>query len=283
VGTRFNGRVALVTGASRGIGAAIAERLAAEGADVTITARTVDHHPTLSGSLRETASRLERHGGRVHTVVADLTVDDERARIVPDAEQALGPIDILVNNAAAAIYQPLTDYPATRRRLMLDVNLHTPIELTQTVVPGMVERGEGWIVNLSSGSARLADGPPFRTEGVAGTIGFYGATKAALNRVTNAFAVELYGQGVRVNTIEPRAAVLSEGADAIVGDMLTADQIESMEAMVESVVALCDCDADTTGRVFVSLDLLDERGIEVQHLDASGPFPGGHRPEGASS
>lgn len=282
MGARFDGRVALVTGASRGIGAAVAERLGAEGAAVAITARTLDRHRTLPGSLRDTAERIERHGARVHTVVADLTDDDDRARVVPAVEAALGPVDILVNNAAAAIYQPLTEYPARRRQLMLDVNLHTPIELTQKVVPSMVARGEGWIVNLSSGSARLAEGPPFRTDGLATTIGFYGATKAALNRITNSFAVELHGTGVRVNTVEPRAAVLSEGADALVGDMLRADQIESMEAMVESVVALCDCDPDTTGKVWVSLDLLTERGIEVQRLDASGPFPSGHRPEGLS-
>ncbi|MGI9602737.1 MAG: SDR family NAD(P)-dependent oxidoreductase [Acidimicrobiales bacterium] len=266
-----------MTGASRGIGAGIAERLAAEGADVAITARTLEHHPTLPGSLRETAERLERHGARVHTVVADLTDEDQRGSIVPDVTATLGPVDILVNNAAAAIYQPLSEYPAKRRRLMLDVNLHTPIELTQAVLPDMIEQGEGWVVNVSSGSAEHSSGPPFRTEGIALTIGFYGATKAALNRVTNAFAVELYGRGVRVNTIEPRAAVLSEGAHALVGDMLSDDQIESLEAMVEATISLCDCDADTTGSVFVSLDLLDARGIEVQRLDGQGPYPGGFR------
>ena len=125
--------------------------------------------------------------------------------------------------------------------------------------------------------------PPFDLGGVRGVYGFYGATKAMLNRITNAMASEVHGTGVRVNTVEPRAAVLSEGADAVVGGRLRPDQIESMEAMVESVVTLCDCDADTTGRVFVSLDLLDERDIEVQQLDGSGPFPAGQRPAGASS
>ncbi len=277
MGSRFDGRIALVTGASRGIGAGIAERLAAEGADVALVARTLDHHPTLPGSLQQTAERLGRFDGRVHTIAADLSDEADRARIVPEVEAALGPVDILVNNAAAAIYQPLSEYPAKRRRLMLEVNLHAPIELTQAVLPGMIDRGQGWVVNLSSGSARHNDGPPFRTGGVALTIGFYGATKAALNRVTNGFGAELHGRGVRVNTIEPRAAVLSEGADALVGDMLSEDQIESLEAMVEATVALCDCGPDITGQVFVSLDLLDEQGIEVQHLDASGPYPGGHR------
>src|SRR4051812_21490456 len=113
---RFEGRRALVTGASRGIGAAVAERLAAEGAAVAITARTLDRHKTLPGSLRETAARLEKHGATLATIVADLSDENARQRIVPEAvEQLGGPIDILVNNAAAAMYQPLVDYPLRRR------------------------------------------------------------------------------------------------------------------------------------------------------------------------
>ncbi len=267
---RFEGRRALVTGASRGIGAAIAQRLAAEGADVAITARTLDRHPTLPGSLEETARRLEGFGGKVTLVVADMADGDDRARIVPEAEAALGGhIEILVNNAAAAIYQPLGGYPLRRRRLIFEVNVHGPIDLAQAVVPAMVERGEGWIVNLSSGSARLTDGPPFAAGFTGSTIGVYGASKAALNRLTNALAVELYGTGVRVNTVEPRAAVLTEGADVLVGERLQPDQIESMEEMVEATVALCDCEADRTGRVHVSLDLIGELGLEVLGLDAT--------------
>src|SRR5205807_2615766 len=102
--SRFAARRALVTGASRGIGAALAERLAAEGAGVAIVARTLDRHPTLPGSLRETATRIEGRGGRVAVIAADLAGDTDRARIVPEAEAALdGPLDVLVNNAAAAM------------------------------------------------------------------------------------------------------------------------------------------------------------------------------------
>ena len=269
-GKRFTGRRAVVTGASRGIGAAIAQRLGAEGADIAITGRTLDRHPTLRGSLEDTARRLEPFSGRVALVVADMGDADDRARIVPEAEAALGgPIDILVNNAAAAIYQPMADYPLRRRRLIFEVNVHGPLDLAQAVVPGMVERGEGWIVNVSSGSARLFGGPPFAAGLTGSTIGIYGASKAALNRVTNALAVELYGSGVRVNTVEPRAAVLTEGADALVGDRLSPDQLESMEEMVEAAIALCDCEADRTGRVHVSLDLIAELGLEVRGLDAT--------------
>jgi NAD(P)-dependent dehydrogenase (short-subunit alcohol dehydrogenase family) len=151
-----------VTGASRGIGAAIAQRLAAEGADVAITARTKDRHPTLPGSLDDTAALLAAHGSRVGVIVADMADADDRARIVPEAEAALGgPVEILVNNAAAAIYQPLSDYPLRRRRLLFEVNVHGPIDLAQAALPAMLRAGEGWIVKRVE---RL--GPPRRRTAV---------------------------------------------------------------------------------------------------------------------
>jgi NAD(P)-dependent dehydrogenase (short-subunit alcohol dehydrogenase family) len=269
---------AIVTGASRGIGAATALRLAAEGADVAITARTVDKHHHLAGSLNETAERMRSFGGKVAVIVADMADDEARARIVPEAVEALdGPIDILVNNAAAAMYQSMLEYPLRRRRIMFEINVHGPVDLAQAVIPSMRERGRGWIVNVSSATARHAAGPPFRTEGVASVVGIYGASKAALNRATNAFAVELYGTGIRINTVEPRAAVMSEGAEALVGNIVKDEQIESMEAMVESIVALCECDEERTGKVHVSLDLLDELDRTVLTLDGAAPYPGGQR------
>ncbi len=275
---RFAGKNAIVTGASRGIGAALAERLAAEGANVVVVARTVDQHDHLAGSLTETLARCRRHGATVEAVAADLADPASRAGIVPRALEIFdGRIDILVSNAAAAIYMPTREYPYKRQRIMFEVNVHAPIELAQAVAPGMVAQGEGWILNVSSASAKLAVGPPFRTDGVATTIGIYGATKAALNRVTNALAVELYGTGVRVNTVEPRSAVMSEGAEALVGDIVKDEQIESMEAMVEGAIALCDCPPDHTGRIEVSLDVLDRLGITVMTLDGAQPYPGGQR------
>jgi len=265
---RFNGRSAIVTGASRGIGAAIAERLAAEGADVVITARTLEQHDHLDGSLTETLERCRRHGGRVEAIVADLGDPTDRARIVPEALDMLGGrVDILVNNAAAAIYQSMLDYPAKRRSITFEVNVFAPLDLSQAVIPGMIERGEGWIVNVSSGTANHAAGPPFKTDGVAAKVGMYGTSKAALNRMTNAIAVELHGTGVRINAVAPRAAVASEGAMALLGDGVDQALFESMEAMVEGTIALCDCAADLTGKAHISLDLIESLGIAVMGLD----------------
>lgn len=274
---RFAGRNAIVTGASRGIGKGIAERLAAEGANVAIVARTVDSHPTLPGSLNETLDVLRGYGTNMVAIAADLGDGDDRARIVAEAAAELGPIDIIVNNAAAAIYASMIDYPLKRRRLMMEVNFQAPVDLIQAALPSMIERGEGWIVNVSSATAKHPEGPPYGTDGVKAVMGVYGASKAALNRVTAGFAVELHERGIRINTIEPVAAVLSEGADVLVGNILSEDQIESLEAMVEATVSLCDCDNDRTGNIYASLALLDELGTTVMALDGSAPHPGGYR------
>jgi len=171
------------------------------------------------------------------------------------------------------MYGPVASMPSKRRRILFEVNALAPLDLAQAVLPGMADRGEGWIVNLTSATARPGAGNP--------TMTLYGASKAALNRITDGLARELAGTGVRVNAVEPRAAVLTEGAEALVGDSLTDDLIESLEAMTEAVVALCDCAPELTGRVCVSLDLLDELDLTVHDLAGTAPAP--IRPQGAIS
>jgi len=260
----------LVTGSSRGIGAGIAERMAAEGADVVLTARTLERHEHLPGSLTETAERLEKYGTKVGIVVADLTDEADRQRVMPEAADALGgPIEILVNNAAASIQKPLTGFSVKRRNIMFEANVNAPLDLALAAAPAMEAAGEGWIVNVSSGSAKLWPGPPTPFEPTAVNIAAYGASKAALNRITNGLAMELFGTGIRVNTVEPRAAVLSEGAAELVGDRLRPDQIEPMEAMVEGTIHLCDCPAELTGQITVSLDNIERWGLTVHNLDGT--------------
>lgn len=265
---RLPGRRVLVTGASRGIGAAFAERAAAEGAAVAIVARTRDRHDHLVGSLAATAEKLSHYGNRVGVITADLADPDERGGIVPEAVNALGgPIDVLVNNAAAAIYGPLLEYPLRRREITFAVNVHAPLDLAQAVAPSMIERGEGWIVNVSSATSRLVTGPSFDASSMWPTMAVYGASKAALNRLTNGLGHALWGTGVRVNTVQPRTGVLSEGAEELVGQKLDTSGWESMEEMVEGILALCDCPAELTGAIEVSTDLVARFGRAVRGLD----------------
>jgi len=263
-GKRFRGRRALVTGASRGIGAAIAEALAAGGADVAVVARTKERHPTLPGSLDEMAAVLRGHGANAVPIVANLADEEARATIVAEAVEGLGgPIDILVNNAAAGVFEPIAGVPLKKRRLSFEVNVHAPVDLMQAVIPAMRERGEGWIVNLSSGAGRIHAGPPFGVDGIAAISGIYGASKAALYRFTNALGIELYGTGIRVNTIEPAKPVATPGATSFVGDSpedfgsaLADGEFESMETMVGGALVLCDCGPDMTAGTFITTELV---------------------------
>jgi NAD(P)-dependent dehydrogenase (short-subunit alcohol dehydrogenase family) len=274
VNRRFEGRCAVVTGASRGIGAGVARRLAAEGANVALVARTLGPGDEQDGSLRKTQALCEAHGVKAQTVVADLTDEADRARVVPEAVELLGaPVEILVNNAAAAIPVALTEISTAQQRLQFEANVIAPLVLSQAVIPAMRAAGEGWIVNLSSVGADLFTGPPFASNPVGSTMEVYGATKAALNKITNGLAVELFGSGIRVNTVQPRIAVMSEGMRAF-ADKVGPGVFEEMVETVEAVVALCDCPQDRTGQVIVSLALLEDlelapRGLDGEPLESS--------------
>lgn len=270
-------RVALVTGASRGIGAAIARRLAAEGAAVAVTARTVDEHPRLPGSLRETVATIEADGGRAVAIAADLADGDDRARIVGDVEAQLGPVDVLVNNAAAAFYLPIDAFPLKRRRILFELNFHAPVDLAVAVLPAMRARGAGWIVNVSSVTSRHPQGPPYRrgSEPTA-TATIYGASKAALERFTTGLAAEVHGAGIAVNAVSPVAAVRTPGADALVAGIMDArpDLVEPVELMAEAALVLATCDPATcTGRVVLSRPFLEELGRAARNLDGSPRHP----------
>jgi len=270
----LDGRRAIVTGASRGIGAGIAERFAAEGAAVVITARTVDQHDHLEGSLNETLARCRRHSDAVAVVAADLADPTDRLRIVPEAVDVLGgAIDVLVNNAAAGIHMPMADFPHKRRRIMFEVNVEAPLDLAQAVLPPMLETGEGWIVNITSGSSRLLPGPPYVPTAMPGA-GIYGTTKAALNRATNAMAAELWGTGIRLNALDPAKPVASEGAIAHLADRIPADRYAPVEVIVEAAVALATCPPEQTGHMVHDQDLLDALGRTVMTLDGARPLAG---------
>jgi citronellol/citronellal dehydrogenase len=263
MGRACEGKTALVTGASRGIGAAIASRLATEGAAVAVTARTLEpggHH--LAGSLHETVSDIVAGGGRAVAIAADLSDPDNRARVVPEAEAAVGSVDILVNNAAAAFYLPTTTMSLKRRRILFELNVHACVDLAQAVVPGMRARGRGWIVNISSATSKHVTSSSGARGGQLGTTStMYGASKAALERITTGLAAELHADGIAVNSLAPVAAVRTPGAEMLVGEVLDADPgiVEELDYFVDAALFLCTCDPATcTGRILSSRDVLEQ-------------------------
>ncbi len=271
----LEGKVAVVTGASRGIGAAIAQRLAAEGAAVAVTARTLDAHERLPGSLNETVETITSAGGRAVAIAADLLETADRERIVTEAESTLGPIDILINNAAAGFFFPFEKFSAKRVGLALEINLRAPFELAQRVVPGMKERKSGCILNITTAAAEHPSGPPYpEFDRTAGPY-VYGMSKAALNRFTTGLAAELYDHGIAVNALAPVAAVATPGVVALGQIPDDPEMLEPMELMAEAAYALCTSDPGVmTGRILYTRPFLAELGVVVRTLDGKSPYDG---------
>jgi NAD(P)-dependent dehydrogenase (short-subunit alcohol dehydrogenase family) len=265
----LEGKVALVTGASRGIGTAIAQRFAAEGAKVALVARSLEPGSGghLAGSLRETADAIAAGGGVALPLVADLSDPAcDRAALVAQVEERLGPVDVLVNNAAACFYLTIDQTSERRLRVAYEVNVITPYLLTKAVVGPMRDRGAGWIVNITSGIVDTGTGTDLAESPQQARSSTYAPSKAALNRLTVSFATELQPDGIAVNALAPAKAVATEGATAMMD--LPPEWLEPVEAMAEASLVLATCDPrDTSGLVVKSLPFLRERGREVATLD----------------
>lgn len=262
----LEGKVALVTGASRGIGVAIAERFAVEGASVAVTARTVEPGSNpMEGSLQETVQRINAagpaDGGKVTAIAADLARPEERERLILETQAALGRIDILVNNAAVTWFMPVSDFTPKRRQLMIEVQVNAPMDLAQLVLPGMAAAGEGWILNISSGAARHPTIPPGEGWRPGGAV--YGMCKAALERFTTGLAAEAYESNVAVNSLSPSRVVPTPGTvfHHLVRPEDPTQIVEPPEVMAEAALALCSRPPRSlTGRVAYSQQLLAELG-----------------------
>ncbi len=259
---KLDGRVAIVTGASRGIGQAIAELFAAEGAKVACAARTLnegDHQ--LEGSLSRTVERIEAAGGEALAVQANISEEDDCHRLVEETRAAFGSIDVLVNNAALNYYIPIVDYPANRWKRAFAVNLHAPFMLSQAVLPEMIERGSGAIINISSGAAIGPGRGPYEQTNVRGGV-MYGASKAALERFTQGLAQEVYEHGVTVACFSPSQVVPTPGTvyHKLV-DGLDDPRGEPPEMMARAALLLASEPVEqVSGRVTYSQQILKEFG-----------------------
>ena len=260
---KLDGKVVLVTGASRGIGADIARLFAAEGGRVVCAARTLREgdHP-LAGSLEHTVGEITAAGGQATAIAADISEPDECARLVRAARDAYGPIDILVNNAALTYFIEVKDYPVNKWLRSWAVNVHAPFVLSKLVLEDMIPRRRGSIVNISSGSAiGPGRGPypePERYTG--GTC--YGAEKAALERFTQGLAREVYSHGVSVTAVSPSQVVPTPGTvhHKLVRSMDDPrGEPPILMARAALILATEPC-ARITGRVTYSQEILKEHG-----------------------
>ena len=257
------GKVAVVTGASRGIGDAIARRFAMEGAKVVVSARTVDsgeHY--LPGTINETVAAIRAAGGEALGVKADLAAAEDREQLIAAAEAEFGSVDILVNNAAITYFIPVEDFPEKRFRLMTDVQVWAPFELAQRVLPGMQEKGSGWILNISS---HAAIHPEKTLSGRGGTV--YGMCKAALERFTTGLAQETYDQGIGVNVISPGLVATPGVMHHKLINSENEDRVTPVEHMAEACLRLCHGDPQAlTGRIDYADEVMQEFDLQAAEL-----------------
>lgn len=205
----FTGKVAVVTGASRGIGRVLTLGLAKRGAAVVGTAREMDSSPGTGGTLRETFEMVEAAGGKGLAVPCRITEEAEAQRLIDQAHRAFGRIDILVNNAGTHPHKALAEMTLDEWNELLDVNLTAPFLLTRAVLPTMKQQRSGHILNLSSGAGIARPRPD---------VTAYSATKAAIDRITHNLAHEMREHGIAVNSLMPGILLTDMNAGRGVGD-----------------------------------------------------------------
>ncbi len=216
-GTPLAGQVALVTGASRGIGLSVASRLATLGAAVGICGRELR-------SLNAAADLLRRSGARVHAEIADVTGASDAASLVAHTETALGPIDILVNSAGVGIFGPAHERSEADWDRVLDTNLKGVFLVSRAVAPSMIRRRTGHIINISS----LAGKNTFPGGGI------YCASKWGLQGLSGCMAEDLRGYGIRVSVVCPGSVAtdFSPHAGRDIGKLLQPDDVAHAVVML---------------------------------------------------
>lgn len=210
---KLDGKVVIVTGTSRGIGAEIARVFGAEGGKVVCAARTLhEGEHQFEGSLETTVAAIRKAGGEATAAAVDISEESECEKLIAAAHDAYGPVDVMVNNAALTYFIPIKDYPTARWMRSWAVNFHAPFILSKLVLQDMIPRGSGSIVNISSGAAIGPGRGPYPENAwnaIGGTC--YGAEKAALERFTQGLAAEVYRNGVSVTCFSPSQVVPTAG------------------------------------------------------------------------
>lgn len=276
---KLDGKVAVVTGASRGIGKEIAKLFAAEGASVACAARTLTEGSFwVEGSLESTVAEIQEAGGSALIVQCDVSDPEACGQLVDAARQKFGPIDVLVNDAAAAPWGPTKDIALEDWLNGFAVVVSAPFLLSQKVLPDMLERGSGAIVNVSSWMAAGPGRGPYDSANMMGETA-YGTVKAALERLTQGLAQEVYPNGITVAAIAPCLGVPTP--QLVAGGLFTGPDDpngESPELMAKAVLLLATEPLDkVTGRVTYSQVILQEFGLmdadtEIGMPPAVSPF-----------
>lgn len=283
----LSGKTALVTGSSRGIGRAIAQRLSAEGATVVVTARS--YGPSLSvragkatalpGTIDETIDLIKEAGGNALGIAADLEDAEQRERFIDEVIGRTGRLDILVNNAGYADYSLVENMSPVTFDRTVEHYLKAPFVLTKAVVPHMRKQGAGWIVNIGSVTG-MAPIRPYRDYNKTAGDVVYASMKAALHRFTQGVAAELLDANIAVNCVGPSTAIRTPGAAQLIPNTFPT---EPVEYLAETVLAMCHLPAaERTGLVAFSLHYPWTQQLPVHSLDATTVLPALQPPASAN-
>jgi citronellol/citronellal dehydrogenase len=248
--TDLQGRVAIITGASRGIGRAIALRLAKEGVAVVIAAKTAEPDPRLPGTIHTVAEEVAALGGRALPLQVDVRDENALQRMVDATLETFGRIDILVNNAGALWWYPVLETPPKRFDLVMQVNLRASFVAAQLVLPTMMQQRWGHIVNMS---------PPIDLSVLPGKVA-YMISKFGMTMLALGLAEEVREHNIAVNALWPRTLIESQAT--IAWGLGTPKQWRKADIMADAVYELVRREPHTcTGKAWIDEDLLREAGV----------------------
>ena len=278
---KLDGKIAIVTGASRGIGMAIAEVFASEGATVVCAARKLQESTPSAwdGSLERTVGHIKVKGGRAVAVQTDVTKYEDCKHLIDETVRQFGRVDILVNNAGVYVRRMVADYTPEQLLNEEGVNINGTVWLCQLAAKAMIPHKSGAIVNISS---PLAAGPgrgPYNNAGIGFTV--YGATKGFVERFTQGFAQEVFQHGISVTALSTGLTVYTPGYEAAhrAYRQPNAPQQggEPAENMGQAALQLATLPQDKySGRVVYSIAFLHELGLlpEAKGYGADRPSSG---------
>lgn len=255
----LDGKVAIVTGASRGIGESIARYLAKHGATVVLAARSVDQapDPRLPGTIKEVAASIEEAGGKALPIRTDVRDPESIKACVQETVDRLGRLDIVVNNAVVLVPGTIETVQERHIDLMYQIGMRGPLLLARYAIPHMKEVGGGDIINISSGVA-ISPGPGPYADPQSGNL-FYGMIKAGLERATQSLAQELQDYNIKANVLSLDYVIHTPGFNFAGNDPEHPDlNFESADWMGRSAVWICEQPPSYTGHIVFDREIRDQ-------------------------
>ncbi|MEU1547432.1 NAD(P)-dependent oxidoreductase [Nocardia sp. NPDC005745] len=252
------GRTMIMSGGSRGIGLEIAKRAAADGANITLIAKTDQPHPKLPGTIHTAAAELEAAGGQVLPFVGDVRIDESVAEAVRRTVERFGGIDIVVNNASAIDLSPTDALPMKKYDLMQDINCRGSFLLSKLSIPHLRESAKaGRNPHILTLSPPLNLDPKWAGASLGYTIAKYGMSLTTLG-----LAEELKGDGIGVNSLWPRTTIATAAVKNLLGgeEMVSTSRTPDIYADAAYLV-LTSPGKETSGNFFIDDEILAAHGI----------------------